>query len=63
MIQKIIKNNDKKLNIFMSMMQKILLDLELKWIRNAFYKMDDQMKIKVELVKRKSKAGKTLSRI
>ena len=39
----------------MSMMQKFPLDLELKWIRNAFYKMDDQMKIKVELEKARLK--------
>ena len=44
MIQKISKNDDKKLDIHMSMMQKFPLDLELKWASYEFSKIDDQMK-------------------
>ena len=41
MIQKICKNNDKKLDIFMSLMQKIPQFLELKWIKYEFWKMSE----------------------
>lgn len=38
MIQKIIKNNDKKVDNLMIMMQKTPLDLELKWMKYDFGK-------------------------
>lgn len=41
----------------MNMMEKESEFLDLKWINNGFYKMDDQMKIRVELVKRKKNKG------
>lgn len=41
----------------MNMMEKESEFLDLKWINNGFYKMDDQMKIRVELVKRKKTRG------
>jgi hypothetical protein len=39
MIRKNIKNNDKKLDIFMSMMQKFPQFLELKWIKYELWKL------------------------
>ena len=49
MIQKIIKNNDKKVDNLMIMMQKTPLDLDLKWANYEFYKIDEQMKYSCEI--------------
>lgn len=49
MIQKINKNNDKKLDNLMIMMQKFPLDLELKWIRNDFCNLNEQMGYSCEI--------------
>ena len=43
MIQKIWKNNDKKLDTFMIMMQKTPLDLDLKWAIYEFCKMVNKL--------------------
>ena len=46
MIQKIIKNNDKKLDNLMIMMQKISRFLDVKWVNCELFKMMNKLEQK-----------------